>query len=78
MRKANGRIILKHKHPEGTGYKRGLYPRADKPLWAGDATIAMARKVYGIKTPDEFREPSLFDFGMSDENLKIGSGLATT
>jgi hypothetical protein len=31
------------------------------PLWSGAATVAMARKVYGIKTPEEFREPSLFD-----------------
>ena len=39
-----------------------MNPRADKPLWAGAATVAMARQVYGIKTPEEFREPTLFDF----------------
>lgn len=40
------------------------YPdlNADKTLWQGAATIAMARHVYGIKTPEEYREPSLFDF----------------
>jgi hypothetical protein len=26
-----------------------------KPRWTGSATIAMARRVYGIKTPEEFR-----------------------
>jgi len=43
------------------------YPnsRTDKPLWAGAATVAMARQVYGIKTPEEFREPTLFDFMLS-------------
>jgi hypothetical protein len=50
------------------------YPREkDEPLFKGAATVAMARKVYGIKTPDEFRETSLFDFGMSDANIKTGS-----
>jgi hypothetical protein len=29
--------------------------------------------VYGIKTPEEFREPSLFDFGMLDADLKTTS-----
>lgn len=33
----------------------------EKPRWAGASTVAMARKVYGIKTPEEFREPTLFD-----------------
>jgi hypothetical protein len=36
----------------------------------------MARKVYGIKTPEEFREPSLSDLGMTDGNIKTGSGEA--
>jgi hypothetical protein len=39
------------------------YPREkDEPLFKGALTMAMARKVYGIKTPEEYREPSLFDF----------------
>jgi hypothetical protein len=38
------------------------YPRqTDEPLWKGAATIAMAREIYGIKTPEQFAEPSLFD-----------------
>jgi hypothetical protein len=31
-------------------------------LFKGSATIAKARAVYGIKTPEQFAEPSLFDF----------------
>ena len=40
------------------------YPNVvkDKPLWAGAATIPKAREGFGIKTPEEFAEPSLFDF----------------
>lgn len=49
-----------------------------KPRWSGASTIAMARKVYGIRTPEEFRERSLFDFGMSDGNIKTGSSSTTT
>lgn len=33
-----------------------------EPLWKGKATIATARTVYGIKTPQEYAEPSLLDF----------------
>jgi hypothetical protein len=35
---------------------------SEEPVWKGQATLAMARQVYGIKTPQEFREPTLFDF----------------
>jgi hypothetical protein len=51
--------------------------RTNPPLWSGAATVATARKVYGIKTPEEFREPSLFDFGMSDGDIKTGSSSAS-
>lgn len=55
------------------------YPREkDEPVLRDAATIAMARKIYGIKTPEEFREPSLFDFGMSDANNKTECGAAST
>jgi hypothetical protein len=36
-------------------------PCSDKPLFAGASTVAMARTVYGIKTPEQWREPSLLD-----------------
>jgi hypothetical protein len=45
----------------------------DEPLWKGAATVAMARRVYGIKTPEEFREPSLFDL-LDTNNAEAYSG----
>ena len=54
-----------------------VFPRErDEPLFKDAATMAMARKVYGNKTPEQFAEPSLFDFGMTDDNLKTGSSSA--
>lgn len=43
-------------------WSSSFLPKTEAPLWAGAATVAMARQVYGIKTPEEFREPTLFDF----------------
>lgn len=37
-----------------------INPCIDKPTWKGMATVAMARRVYGIRTPDEYAQPSLF------------------
>lgn len=35
-------------------------PYSDKPRWKGAATIAEARRIYGIRTPSDDRQYSLF------------------
>jgi hypothetical protein len=50
----------------------------DAPLRKGLATVAMARQVYGIKKPEEFAEPTLFDFLAASDNATVAGELSAT
>jgi hypothetical protein len=57
-------------HQRGNGLKIWGHleyqnPYMDKPLWTAASTVAMARKVYGINTPENWQQPSLFDLSPS-------------